>query len=297
MRHRLNTHRFDPETRDLAAPVPADTALQSVASAATCALYDELALYPKPGLVSLEDSGSHGDMNATTFMRSLFALRHYFRDITQSGAGHRSFTELEAHGIAAERAMLRATGGVNTHRGAIFTLGLLCAAAGGLLASAKPLTDAHLRQHLMAQWGEAIDARRHRPRATNGQRVVQTHGLRGIEQEAAEGFPTLFQTAAPTLRAALQAGLTPQEAQLHSLFATMAVLDDTNLVHRGGLAGLGWAQAQARAYLKAGGAHRADARQQARALHAEFVQRRLSPGGSADLLAAACWLVRVGVRP
>ena len=87
-------------------------------------------LYPKPGLVSLVDNGSHTDMNAATFMRSLFALRHYFAAICRAGAQAAPFSDLRRLGMAAERRMLAATGGVNTHRGAIFSIGLLCAASG-----------------------------------------------------------------------------------------------------------------------------------------------------------------------
>ncbi|HWW69324.1 MAG TPA: triphosphoribosyl-dephospho-CoA synthase, partial [Duganella sp.] len=101
-----------------------------IARLAVGSLYAELCLYPKPGLVSLVDSGSHRDMNAATFMRSLFSLRHYFRSICLAGLIGAPFARLKQLGIEAETAMLKATRGVNTHRGAIFSLGLLCAAAG-----------------------------------------------------------------------------------------------------------------------------------------------------------------------
>ena len=102
-------------------------------------LYDELSLYPKPGLVSLVDNGSHCDMDAGTFMRSLFALRRYFFHIAAAGAANAPFSELKRLGIAAERRMLAATGGVNTHRGAIFCIGMLCAAAGRCKALGLPI--------------------------------------------------------------------------------------------------------------------------------------------------------------
>src|SRR5688500_7492269 len=89
------------------------------------ALYTELTLYPKPGLVSPIDSGAHDDMNMATFMRSLFALRSYFREIARAGSRHADFAELQSLGLAAEHRMIAATRGANTHRGAIFTLGLL----------------------------------------------------------------------------------------------------------------------------------------------------------------------------
>ena len=92
------------------------------------------------------------------------------------------------------------------------------------------------------------------------------------------------------LQAVLAAGLGERAARVQALFATMAVLDDTNLVHRGGIAGLRWMQAQARGFVAAGGVQQPDWLAQARALHLAAVQRRLSPGGSADVLASACWL-------
>src|SRR5436189_6453134 len=87
-----------------------------IGRAATLALHDELALTPKPGLVTLVDSGSHDDMDAHTFMRSLFALRRYFVQIAEAGRCGAAFPELECCGIEAEARMLAATRGINTHR-------------------------------------------------------------------------------------------------------------------------------------------------------------------------------------
>ena len=259
-------------------------------------LYDELALAPKPGLVTLNDSGSHTDMNAATFMRSLFALRHYFAHSACAGANGAAFAELERLGIAAEQRMLVATGGVNTHRGAVFTLGLLCAAVGAAAAvlmhlptpasahdscagAQRPRLDAALlRATLLAHWGGALRAR----------------AQRGAGIEAAAGFPTLFDCAAPALSAARQHGLSERDAHLQTLFCVMAVLDDTNLIQRGGPAGLRFAQAAARDFLGAGGVQRPDALRHAASIQRAFVARRLSPGGSADVLAGACLIERFG---
>ena len=238
--------------------------------AAIAALYDELALEPKPGLVSFADAGSHDDMDASTFLRSLFALRHFFVRVAAQGAYSDDFAPLESLGIAAEVRMLRATGGVNTHRGAIFTLGLLCAAAGAALASRAT---------------RALD--------THGARAAREHGLRSASEEAAQGLPTLFDHVLPALRDARRAGADERGARLHALFTAMAEADDTNLVHRGGLQGLRDARRLAREFLAEGGGLTADAPARAARVHAAFVERRLSPGGAADLLAAACWVERV----
>jgi triphosphoribosyl-dephospho-CoA synthase len=233
-------------------------------------------------------------MDASTFVRSLFALRHYFPAIADAGARGAPFAELETLGLEAEHAMNRATGGVNTHRGAIFTLGLLCAAAGSLAGEGAPRQTGPLRERLRAQWGQALrDRQRHsQAAASHGRRAARRHDLRGASEEAAEGFPVLFETTWPALRAATQAGLDAPGARLQALMQTIAVLDDTNLAHRGGMTGLRWAQQQARAFLAAASVSPHQGRAYAWAMHRSFVARGLSPGGSADHLAAACWLQR-----
>lgn len=271
-----------------------------IGRAATVALYEELALAPKPGLVSFVDNGSHDDMDARTFMRSLFSLRRYFVAIAALGEDHAPFAALEAGGIEAEGRMLAATGGVNTHRGAIFTLGLVCAAAGALASSpvAQPAAEqvpALLREMLLMHWGAALEQRRQHKSGLPGGVAARRHGLRGASDEAALGLPTLFRVAVPALTGARRRGLSATQGRIETLFTVMATLDDCNLAHRGGLAGLRHAQAAARRWLEAGGALADVGFEHARAIHRDFVSRRLSPGGSADLLAAACLVARISI--
>lgn len=281
---------FAPDT----APVALSSMAQQVGRAAVRALYMEIALEPKPGLVSFRDGGSHLDMNGATFLRSLFALRGYFPRMAQAGCDGRSFAVLQALGLQAETRMLLATQGINTHRGAVFGLGLLCASAGQLHAQGAALSPHQLRAVLLAAWGEALAARARAARqalpASNGQRVAQRFGMRSAAEEAAQGFPTLFGVTLPALQAALAGGATERAARVQALFATMAVLDDTNVVHRGGIGGLRFVQLTASHFLSSGGVFQADWLTQARVAHALFVQRRLSPGGAADVLASACWV-------
>jgi triphosphoribosyl-dephospho-CoA synthase len=270
---------------------------QTFARHAVRALYAELVLEPKPGLVSLRDSGSHSDMDASHFLRSLFALRHYFAQMAQAGAEGAPFAQLQALGLQAEARMLAATGGINTHRGAVFCLGLLCASAGWRSAHGLPLTPHGLQASLCQQWGDALHTRaahaRRQPARSNGQRAARAHGLCSAGDAAARGFPVLFEVTVPARLAAQARGWPDRSARAQALFATMAVLDDTNLVHRGGITGLHDARRAAQAFLDAGGAGTADWRDRARAIHHGFVARRLSPGGSADLLGAACWVAEV----
>jgi len=268
---------------------PGEALHREVARLALHCLYAELTLYPKPGLVSLVDNGSHSDMNAATFMRSLFALRHYFARISRAGAAGVPFPELKRLGIEAEARMLRATAGINTHRGAIFCLGLLCAAIGRARAQGIALTPACLRAVLLLRWGEALAAHTvPGAQQSNGLRVADLHGAGGAREEAALGLPSVFETGLPALRAALAAGRGMRLARIDALFALMARISDTNVFHRGGAAGAATVREHAQAFLDAGAT--ADPHWRVRALdcHRLFVAERLSPGGAADLLAATC---------
>ncbi len=261
----------------------------SIAVAAVRALHQELVLYPKPGLVSPLDNGAHTDMTPATFFRSLFALRRYFVHIARAGTAQPSFATLQALGMAAEARMLRATGGVNTHRGAIFNLGLIAAAGGACPgASAEGLCHA-----VGARWGNAIlQVAATMPReASHGRWAAQQYGIRGARWQAAQGFPALVGQGLPAYRQALRDTGMPSRAALAAFFAIMAKLDDSNLVWRGGLAGLQFAQAQASAFLARGGVLQEDWEIQALVIHQQMVARRLSPGGSADLLAALLLLI------
>jgi triphosphoribosyl-dephospho-CoA synthase len=256
-----------------------------IGRAAIRALHRELIAFPKPGLVSPIDTGAHDDMDATTFLRSLFALRRYFVEIAAEGAAGAPFETLSALGRAAEARMMMATGGINTHRGAIFTLGLLAAAAGWQVRHGLSCRGADLTAQVVERWGDGIARAAHLSSASHGATAGRFYGARGARDEALEGFPTLMRISPPA-----PAGEGPDAAAIQALFAAMAELEDTNLLHRGGLDGLRFVQTEARRFLDEGGVTQADWHERALALHQSCIARRLSPGGSADLLAAACFL-------
>lgn len=284
-------------------PVRAREFCAHIGRLAVRSLYAELSLYPKPGLVSPVDNGSHEDMNAGTFMRSMFALRHYFVAITLGGMQGMPFSKLAALGVEAEARMLAATGGINTHRGAIFGLGLLCAALGACHAAGQAQNTAisavDIRAMLVARWGAALAAHA-RPNAadSHGTRVTERYRVGGARQEAALGMPAVFDVALPVLRAALDAGRGLRRARVDALFALMAQISDTNVYHRGGAQGALVLRRHARDFLLAGGTAAPDWEARAERCHRIFVARRLSPGGAADLLACACLVdAATGRRP
>ena len=274
---------------------------QTLGTLAAKALLYEVCTTPKPGLVDRRNNGSHRDMDLFTFLDSTAALLPYFETAVALGRETRTlppqetFRRLRRAGAAAERAMFRSTGGVNTHKGAVFTLGTVCAAAGRLWRAegfSKDL-DATLilcgemsRQEVRADF-EAI--RRDGAR-TAGQRLYLEQGLEGIRGELARGLPAVSQIGLPTLRKRLNAGDSLEEAGRQVLLALMARVVDTNLIARGGLEGQRWAMEQAKTLTEG----RTASREETEELDRAFIERNLSPGGCADLLAITYFLEFLG---
>ncbi len=251
-------------------------------------LYTELSLYPKPGLVSPVDNGAHDDMSMATFMRSLFSLRTYFVQIAAAGGFESRFITLKQLGMDAERRMLTATAGINTHRGAIFNLGLLSASAGYHIANRLPLDTDAICMTVATLWGKDLMA--DMPVDSNGSRAIARHGGPGAREQAALGYPVLRHVAVPTYDNSLKQSGDLDLAALQTFFALMSVLNDTNILHRAGREGLDYVHQQAREFLSDGGVFASGSIDRAAELHRAFSQRRISPGGAADLLSCAIFL-------
>lgn len=253
------------------------------------ALRYEILAWPKPGLVSPVDSGSHRDMHMGTFFASIAALQGSFAELAHAGGSGPSFGVLQAIGLQAERKMLSATGGVNTHRGAIFNLGLLVAAA-ALRRTERALAGLSCGAVVARTWGsEILAGRRHVP-ASHGEHVFRKYAAGGARAEAAAGFPTIYRIGLPTLHRLLQAGHDRETALIGTLLALMEHLPDTNVLWRGGESGLDLVRGAAAGFNRAGGVDAAGWQTRLQVMHRDFVARNLSPGGSADLVAAT-WAV------
>jgi triphosphoribosyl-dephospho-CoA synthase len=268
-----------------------------IAAAASTALLDELETWPKPGLVSHVDAGSHTDMDAGTFRRSTAAIKPYFSALATAGAAGAQMDDLRKIGIEAEQAMLAATNGVNAHRGAIFGVGLLCAAAGAAVSAktsssfaVRTCAPSELCDIVRRRWGHAI-LTGPIPMHSHGTNALRRFGVGGARAEAAAGFPTVLRVGLPALQFGrrLAAG-DDSVARVQAFFALLADVDDTNLLHRGGAQGLDYARRAAFSFLADGGVGRPGWLEDAAALHRGFVDRRLSPGGCADLLAITVFL-------
>lgn len=267
-----------------------DAFADAVSAMAVQSLLYEVSVTPKPGLVDRNNCGSHRDMDFFTFSRSTAALSPWFRKLTLQGirssadSPEAAFQALNYVGRQAERAMFRATGGVNTHKGAIFSLGLLCGAAGIVFGADRPVTVEQVLRQCAVLAG--CSSRRELIQ-TAGDRAFRTHGVAGIRGEAAAGFPTVRSIGMPMLRSLLAEGRGPDEAGGITLLYLIAAAEDTCLISRAGYTQ--WKQLQTR--LKE--TLREDPRPDLafrKALDEEFIQNNWSAGGCADLL-AICWML------
>jgi triphosphoribosyl-dephospho-CoA synthase len=251
----------------------------------------EAELTPKPGLVDRRSPGAHDDMDLAMLLRSAAALEPWFATLARTaaraadtpGAALRLRRDLGRIGRWAETGMLAATGGVNTHRGALYSLGFLVAGAAYTRAVA-PAGVARAAGELARLPDIAVGQAR-----SHGDLVRDQHPRAGAAVHAATGFPVTMRTALPALRASRRrAG--EQAARLDTLLAVMAVLDDTCVLYRGGAEGLGLIRRGAAAVLTAGGTASPAGRRRLDRLDHDCRARRLSPGGAADVLATAIFL-------
>ncbi|MBR5657077.1 MAG: triphosphoribosyl-dephospho-CoA synthase [Prevotella sp.] len=266
VRHRLAEGDF----AGAASLVPVSTVPYLLGWLATSALERELALTPKAGLVDRYDNGSHADMNFDLMERSIAALRPFFVEMARASMDDLDVARLQAIGLRAEEAMMQATGGVNTHRGALFALGLSVSAVSYLISKEGRLEESALRR-LVAEVAAKIPA----VDGTHGSVARSRHGVGGALSAAQSAWPQLFSDWLPFYR--------EHKDDLYrehkTLLRIMATLDDTNVYYRGG---------EEAARLVKEGAQRLLERYSEygmKRLNAEFVSMNISPGGSADMLA------------
>lgn len=264
-----------------------------VAGLAVESLLEEVRTTPKPGLVDRRNNGSHRDMDIGTFTASAEALGPYFRDCfrlgraTATDPAAETFSRLRQAGRAAEETMYTVTGGVNTHKGAIFTLGLLCGGLGRIWDPADTVQKLPEILEACAELGKCAlqaDFQNLQTPATAGEKLYVNHGLTGIRGEAAAGLPCVRDIGLPAFRQALDGGFSRNDAAAVTLLHLMARVEDTNLYHRGGPEGAAWAKTAAEELLPR------PTMDQIRTLDDAFICRNLSPGGCADLLAVTLFL-------
>lgn len=282
-----------------ATTTPRDAALSpdaQLARFARDALIEEARLTPKPALVDARGNGAHVDLDLATMLRSAHALEPTFEALARASRGATPGsalrTDLARIGRTGETAMMRATGGSNAHRGAIWIVGLLVAGAtivltpsdrASICACAAEIAETAAR---IARFDDTLA----QPTQSNGERVRQRYNVGGARREAQDGFPHVIRVGLPALHAARAQGQDEATARVDALLAIMASLDDTCVLHRAGLAGREAAQTGAQRVRDAGGIATRAGRAAFDALERALLALNASPGGAADLLAATLFI-------
>lgn len=259
-----------------------------ITSLAFKALIYEVSLSPKPGLVDAWDSGAHQDMDYFMFVDSCLILKenfiHYLEAGAQSGDSPQALlAAIRPIGMEIETKMFAVTGGVNTHKGANFSFGVLLAAVGKTESTHPERVIEYVLA--MTQGLSAKELNQTQRYQTHGEKMFQKYGVRGIRGEVEEGFPTIMKHGLPYLKENQHLPLDIR--LLGTLLAIMAHNMDSNILKRGGLEGLEFVKKRAAdaLCLPAG-----EFKETMRIMNQEFISKNLSPGGSADLLSLTIFL-------
>ena len=274
--------------------VPPTTLPYIIAHLATRALHAELDTTPKPGLVDKDNNGAHRDMDHALMSRSIRALHPYFVRLALLGFADDmpSHDDIVKTGIEAERAMFEATNGVNTYKGALFSMGLAVVAAAGKAWQGSSITPQALSAAISKLAFAFPDTK-----GTHGSKAKQTASsetetLKGALDNAREGYPMLFADWLPFYDSLRKNG---EPHALHlTLLRIMCDLDDTNIVYRTSLAMMRQVKEESRDVIRKWSGAEASARSDLDTILSDmnnsFVQRNVSPGGSADMLSLVVFI-------
>lgn len=275
---------------------PFDADLQKVGQYLTQAILLEVSTHPKPGLVTRLSNGAHKDMSIFTFMMSSAVLSKAFNDLQDIGQAHRGtlvelFCKLRSYGVGAEAELLRVTKGVNTQRGILFAGGIVSAVSGyamnmGLSRDALLPLIKEMAAGLVARELKNLD----HAAMTAGEKLYYKYGITGIRGEVENGFQSVVNYGLPALEDAFDKGATINDALVHALISLMTVVEDSNVIWRTDYDTLLEVQRIAKNILSLGSVFTEKGRMAIAETERYFLQRRISPGGSADLLSVTITL-------
>lgn len=279
--------------------VPPTTIPYIIGHLASMALQAELDTTPKPGLVDRNDNGAHRDMDHALMQRSIQALHPYFVRLAQLGFTDKQpcHDDIVNIGIEAEREMFKATGGVNTHKGALFSIGLAAVALAGEAFSritqaercgTMAYNDVNSKQIQSLSNSIASLARLFPDtNGTHGSKAKANNILKGALDNAREGYTQLFKAWLPFYIDRIAEG---DNYALHkTLLRIMCDLDDTNIVYRTSMETMKEVKTEARQMLDAS-RNIVNFEAALQAMNTDYIHRNISPGGSADMLSLVVFL-------
>lgn len=271
---------------------------KDLANLAVKALMYEVSASPKPGLVDRLNNGSHTDMTFFTFLESAFSMSRGFEQIvdlaeTIDGEVTPDFLgAIRSIGIEMEEGMFKATGHVNAHKGALFTLALTVFASAYSFRIRGSYDHDYMRQIIMAMTrGLTDELKQAKDPVSHGEILYKDHGILGIRGEAEAGYPNVFEKALPYLfdnRCEDKNAL-----MINTLFVLMTSVDDSNILWRQDVKTLNEVKVSSEAFLSSGGMFSKEGPRKAKEIDENFTRRRISPGGSADLLSMTLFLAMI----
>lgn len=267
---------------------------QLIGQEALKAVLYEVSCFPKPGLVSPVSSGAHHDMDYFTFINSSVALAPFFSQFAKCGMSHLRPDEIlhnmRTIGIEAEKNMFEATGGVNTHKGMIFLMGIACAAAGYVSYHGLPFNQLQtvikeMTRDLVSRDLGNLGAKK---TLTHGEKLYLMYNITGVRGEAEAGMPCVFEQGIPGYMAAKH--LDQNHRLINTLFKIMSCCEDTTILYRHSYDVLQLVKSDASDFLTLGGIETEKGKAFLHALEKRYSEARISPGGSADLLAVTVFI-------
>lgn len=277
-----------------------------IPSFAEKALLIEVSLFPKPGLVDPVSNGAHQDMDVTTFIKSTAALQPFFEQYFTTGYTHQGdldelFAVLRAQGVLAEQAMFAATAGVNTHKGANFSLAVILGATGYYLQQSKLTAEMELSGQdtaailqlvaamTMTSMKNDLSQLAQQRELSYGEQLYLKHGIKGVRGEAASGYPDLQNVLLPYLRSF---NVLDDLALLRGLVYLMSTIEDNNILHRGGFSALKKVKSDCQKIHQANLTEN-ELLDELRRYDNQLIQQHLSPGGAADILALGIFFTQL----
>ena len=267
-----------------------DADLQKTSQYLTQAILLEVSTHPKPGLVTRLANGAHSDMSILTFMMSSAVLSKAFGDLQDLGMLHHGsldelFSKIRSYGVTAEKELLRVTKGINTQRGILFAGGLLSGVAGYAMGQGlgKEAIIPLIQEMTAGLVKRELQDMAHASR-TAGEKLYQENGITGIRGEVENGFPSVVNYGLPALKEAFSKGASLNDALVYALLTLMTVVEDSNVIWRTDVATLVEVQNMAANILALGSVFTTAGKQAIAQAEKDFLARRISPGGSADLL-------------
>ncbi|MBX4265065.1 triphosphoribosyl-dephospho-CoA synthase CitG [Clostridium estertheticum] len=265
-----------------------------ISSFAIQAMIYEVSCYPSPGLVSPVSYGAHKDMNFYTFIDSTSTLSKYLPLFVQEGFSNKTCKEIfdgvRLIGVEAERDMFAKTNGINTHKGMLFLIGIACAATGKAIYEKKGFNYIQdiIKKMTKGLVEKELLVLKDNVELSHGEKLFFKYKTEGVRGEVERGIPTVFNFALDFYKQ--NSELNVNDRLVHTLIGIMQICDDSTIIYRHNPQVLNEVREKAIQIIGVGGMKTDIGRKYIKSLCEEFIEKNISPGGSADLLGVTVFL-------